>query len=112
MFFIDFFYESSMYSSFDEFDMIFGSNMYSVRFLVRIIFLGFEQGSWIGIFTQFSVMIFKFVSDLVDEFLQLDIMKEVVVFVEVNLFSIFQKLNNLLDLLDLFLFVFGILIIL
>lgn len=42
MFFIDFFYESSMYSSFDEFDMIFGSNMYSVRFLVRIIFLGFE----------------------------------------------------------------------
>lgn len=93
-------YESSMHSSFDESDMTFGSNMHSGRSSARTTPLGFEQGSWIGTSTQSSVMTSKFVSDLVDEFLQLDTMKEAAASAEVNPFSTTQKSNNLLDSLD------------
>ena len=93
-------YESSMHSSFDESDMTFGSNMHSARSSARTTPLGFEQGSWIGPSTQSSAITSKFVSDLVDEFLQLDTMKEAAASVEVNPLNKTSKSNDLLDSLD------------
>lgn len=93
-------YGSSMQSSFDEPDMTYGSNMHSARSSARTTPLGFDQGSWIGSSTQSSTMTSKFVSDLVDEFLQLDTMKEAAASVELDTNKNTSKSIDLLDSLD------------
>ncbi|XP_061172564.1 uncharacterized protein LOC133181930 [Saccostrea echinata] len=93
-------YGSSMHSSFDEGDMTYGSSMHSARSSARTTPLGFDQGSWIETSTQSSSMTSKFVSDLVDEFLQLDTMKEAAASVETKPSYSSSKSADLLDSLD------------